>query len=165
MSQTSYSVSAADAFAGLLDMNLQHPDILSRFNEESSKIGYGLMVRQGTAPEQIQNFGATGQQIAGVTVHRHTEKAKGTGTAAEIEADGGKADVLRKGRIWVVVEEAISLGDGVFYRHTAGGGGSVIGAFRTDADTATADDVSTSCRWLTETTGAGVALLEVNLAG
>lgn len=133
MAQTSYSVNAADAFAGMLDLNLQNPDILSRFNEDAAKVGYGLMVRQGTAPEEFDIFSATAQDALGVTVHEHTEKAAGTGTATEIAASGGKAGILRKGRIWVVVEEAVALTDGVFYRHTTGTG-TEIGAFRTDRD-------------------------------
>ncbi len=134
MSQTAYTIVAADAFPGLLDMNFQDPDILSRFNEESARVSFGLMVRQGTAAEQLQNFSAAGQDAIGVTVHRHTEKAKTTGTAEEIAASGGKADVLRKGRIWVATEEAVAIGDDVFFRHTASGGNTVIGRFRTDAD-------------------------------
>lgn len=134
MSQTAYSVNAPDAFPGLLDMNFQDPDILSRFNEEATRVSFGLMVRQGTTAEQMQNFSAAAQDVIGVTVHRHTEKAKTTGTAEEIAATGGKADVLRKGRIWVVTEEAVALTDDVYFRHTAKGGNTTIGAFRTDSD-------------------------------
>lgn len=133
MAQTAYTIVASDAFPGLLDMNFQNPDILSRFNEESSKIGFGLMLRQGTAEEQARNLSATGQQVAGVSIHEHTEKAKNTGTAEEIAADGGKASVLRRGRIWVVTEEAVAIGDGVFYRF-ATGSATVLGGFRTDRD-------------------------------
>lgn len=132
MSQTAYAVSAGDAFAGLLDMNLQHADVISRFNEETTRVSYGLMVRQGTLAQQFQNFSAIGQDAIGVTIHEHTEKDS-AGAAAEIAGTGGKASVLRKGRIWVVAEEAIALTDSVFYR-VATGTGTVIGAFRTDAD-------------------------------
>ena len=132
MSQTAYAVSAGDAFPGLLDMNFANPDILSRFNEEATKTGFGLMVRQGTDAEQILRRAAAGDSL-GVTVHNHTEKQKTTGTAEEIAATGGKADVLRRGRIWVVTEETIAIGDPVFCRF-ATGSGTVLGAFRTDAD-------------------------------
>lgn len=134
MSQTAYTVSAADAFPGLLDMSFQNPDILSRFNQEVTKISYGLMVRQGAAEDQLRNLSAAGQDALGVTIHEHTEKAVSTGVATEIAASGGKGSVLRKGRIWVVTEEAVAIGDGVFFRHTAEGGNTTIGAFRTDAD-------------------------------
>lgn len=134
MSQTAYSVNAADAFAGLLDMNFQNADILSRFNEEATKTGYGLMVRQGTLAVEALRISAAGQTPLGVGVHAHTEKAKGTGTATEAEANGGKLDVLRKGRIWVVTEEAIAIGNDVYFRHTAKGGNTTLGAFRTDRD-------------------------------
>lgn len=158
--QTTYSAQPARAFAGMLDAMLEGASTLSRFNEESASIPYGVMVAQGTAENQIANLSGTGDDFLGVTIHEHTE-IDSAGEAAEIEADGGKASILRKGRIWVVVEEAIALTNDVYFRHTAAGA-EVLGAFRTDADTADADQL-TNARWLTTTSGAGVALLEINL--
>ncbi len=76
--------------------------------------------------------------------------------------DGETASLVRKGRVWVVVEEAVAVGDDVYFRHTAGGGGSELGAFRNDADTASCDQL-TQANWLVGSSGAGVALLEVNI--
>jgi hypothetical protein len=46
--------------------------------------------------------------------------------------------VMRKGRIWVRVEEAVVDGDLPFVRFASGAGGTQLGAFRKSADTATA---------------------------
>lgn len=51
---------------------------------------------------------------------------------------GDSVRVLVKGRVWVPTEEAVANTDTPFARHTAGGGGSVKGVFRNDADTASA---------------------------
>lgn len=48
--------------------------------------------------------------------------------------DGEMVPVLRKGQLWVYTEEAVSDGDPVFVRISAGAGGSALGAFRNDAD-------------------------------
>ncbi len=50
--------------------------------------------------------------------------------------DGETVSVLEGGDIWVYAEEAIADGDPVYVRVASGAGGSVLGAFRNDADTA-----------------------------
>lgn len=132
MSQTTYSAQPDLAFAGMLDGALDGATLLSRFNEESVSIAYGLMVRQGTAENQILNLSAGDQDFLGVTRHDHTE-IDSAGQAAEIDADGGKVSIVRRGRVWVVTEETIALTDSVFFRF-ATGSGTVLGAFRTDRD-------------------------------
>ena len=76
-------------------------------------------------------------------------------------AAGEVASLLRRGRIWVSAEEAVTEGGPVYVRMTATGDESV-GAFRTTPD-------STDCallrraRWASTTSAAGLALLELNL--
>ena len=104
---------------------------------------------------------ATGQQFLGVSVmHQVAEQALGTGVVQY--EDKEPINVMRKGKIFVFVEEAVDPDtDSVFFRHTAGGGGSVIGRFRTDADTASADAVP-NARFVETTTGAGLTVIEIN---
>jgi hypothetical protein len=73
------------------------------------------------------------------------------------------APVLKKGIIWVVTEQAITtFGPAAFARFAAGAGGSVLGRFRLDADTATAAAVPTG-RFVS-LAGAGERVkLEINL--
>lgn len=78
-------------------------------------------------------------------------------------AQGTEIPVLRSGRIWVVPEDAVTTGGPVFARFTSGGGGAVLGRFRSDADTASAAQVA-SGRWMSSTTGADeLAILAINL--
>lgn len=50
--------------------------------------------------------------------------------------DSESVRILESGEIWVATEEAVSDRDPVYCRIAAGAGGSVLGAFRNDADTA-----------------------------
>lgn len=83
-------------------------------------------------------------------------------------AVGDQLAVLRRGRLWVIVEEAVTPASTVFIRHAAGTGGtaaSPIGGFRASADANTsATAVSTaSMRYLTSASAGGLAILAVNL--
>jgi hypothetical protein len=50
--------------------------------------------------------------------------------------DGDQVPMVEQGGIWVFTEEAVVDGDPVYVRIASGAGGSQIGAFRNDADTA-----------------------------
>jgi hypothetical protein len=75
---------------------------------------------------------------------------------------GATADVVRKGAVWVHVEEAVNAFDPVYVRYASGAGGTVLGASRKSADTATAAQAS-GCIYLTSAQAGGLALVEVNL--
>lgn len=163
MSQTTYSVDPALAFRGMLGDPNDDSFTIPLANGAAAAVGFGIAVRRDvTNPEdQFDVFSATGQDCVGILVHTQAQQdptlADPLGvTLLEV------ASVMRRGRIWVRVEEAVAVGDPVFFRHTAGGGGSEIGAFRNDADTATCDQL-TQAAWLQGSSGAGVALLEVNI--
>lgn len=51
---------------------------------------------------------------------------------------GDQVRVMRRGRVFALSEEALAKGDTLFVRQATGAGGSQKGAFRNDADTATA---------------------------
>ena len=51
---------------------------------------------------------------------------------------GDAVRVMRRGRCWIRSEEALAFGDTLFVRFADGAGGTQEGAFRNDADTATA---------------------------
>ncbi len=70
--------------------------------------------------------------------------------------DGETVPVLEQGGIWVYSEEAIADRDPVFVRVAAGAGGSVLGAFRNDADSGSCVQV-TGARFQRDSSGAGAA--------
>jgi len=162
MSQTAYTVEPAVGFRGLLADPNDDSFAIPLANGAGAAVGFGVMVRRDAAnPEdQFDIFSATGQAPVGILVHTHAQE--NPALAGDLGVDLLEpASVLRRGRIWVRVEEAVAVGDDVFFRHTAGTG-TEIGAFRNDADTASCDQI-TNAQWLQGSTGAGVALLEVNI--
>lgn len=117
----------------------------------------------GTTEKSAALPSATGQTFAGVLERTHSSVdpslADPISRVGQV-SNGQDLSVLHQGAIWVEVEEAVDEGDSVFFRHTASGGNTEIGRFRTDADTATADQV-TGARFASRTPGPGLALLEL----
>jgi hypothetical protein len=160
MSQLAYTVQAPVAKQGLLvDTGDMHT--ISRAVEESAGVEFGRPMVAGTDPEKQSSLpSATGQDFLGVTVFHHSIQDETLGAELAL-SDGETGSLLRKGTIWVRVEEAVTTTDDVYYRHTTNGG-LVPGGWRTDADTANADQL-TSARWLTAAAQDGLAQLEINL--
>jgi hypothetical protein len=70
--------------------------------------------------------------------------------------------VMRRGRIWVMAEGAIARWTVPYVRYAAGAGGTELGSFRGDEDTATA----APCPWIIALTDAGagsLVLVEISL--
>lgn len=158
MTQTTYDAEAGVAFAGLLvDTDAAGRSSISRANEEAAAVAYGTGVALGTDPAtQFELPAATGFVFGGVVVHSHAREDVAAAGPEQNEPN----ELLRKGRIWVVVEEAVTPADDVFLRHTINAA-LVPGSWRIDADTARADQI-TQARWLTSAAAAGLAQLEVN---
>jgi len=133
MSQTAYPIEAAVAFPGMLGEGGKEFSI-SRANEDAVAIGAGRPVVVGTDPE--------------------------TQAAASFRQNENM-EIVRKGRIWVTVEEAVVYGDPVFFRHTVNGP-LVPGGWRNDADTTNADAVPEAIFASTAAIDT-VALIEINL--
>lgn len=86
-----------------------------------------------------------------------------TATGAEGNyVDGEPFNVITKGGIWVITEEAVNDQDPIYVRVAAGAGGSVLGQFRNDADTASC--VLVPGRF-TRKSAAGLAPAYINLLG
>jgi hypothetical protein len=94
--------------------------------------------------------------VKGITMHRHTDPFGGSAGLA----DKAAGSLLRDGRIYVAVEQAVVAGDPVFVRYATGAGGSQRGAFRKDADTATALLVKGAKYLTTQATIGGIAAVE-----
>lgn len=73
--------------------------------------------------------------------------------------DGATVGVLRVGAVWVDTEDACLEGTAVYVRIASGAGGSQLGAFRSDADTASAVLVP-NARWGRNSLAAGRNILE-----
>jgi hypothetical protein len=148
--QTSYDLHPAIGFPGQIAHPSQFQNVDSAFVEPSAGLAPGLAVIRGTADNQAAAYTDAGEAI-GVTVAR---AARETAAFAEGEAVG----VMTKGRIYVVVEDAVSAGDQAFARF---GGTGTVGAFRSDADTDAAQLFPGV--FVTSAGAGGLAILEVDV--
>jgi len=125
----------------------------------AADIGFGVGLMQTAVAGFAAIPTATGFNFEGISVQTNKPTPNDTGIA--LYEAGEEITVLRKGRIWVYVEEAVAVNDDVFLRHTTNAA-LLAGDFRTDADTARADQI-TNARFITATTAAGLAMVEINL--
>lgn len=152
--QTDYNDLSAAVKGALADLG-QH-DIVSRQSAAAIGFGFGLA---WLSTGLVALPSATGFVFAGVAMMKHSAIPNATGLA---QYDIGHAiSVVRQGRIWVESEQAVNPSLSVFLRHTTNAA-LVPGNFRVDADTARADQI-TNARWVSVTTGAGLAILEINM--
>lgn len=161
--QTAYSAVMPVAFAGMLADNGYTDKKSFSQAEATAEVPFGVMVAQGnTATKAILPVNAA-SRLVGVVVHAHDYVPN-----IQLGTTGIKPknmmSVLNRGRIWVVVEEAVAVGDACFVRHTAGAGGTQKGAFRNDADTATAISVP-GAKFITASAGAGIVQVELDMPG
>lgn len=104
----------------------------SGLNENAAAIPYGLLVKEGSEDDGFDLYSASAKP-AGVTVHSHAS------ALADNENPGVQADsmceLMRRGRIQVTVEDAVTKGARAYARHTSDGGSNTQkGKFRSDND-------------------------------
>jgi hypothetical protein len=70
--------------------------------------------------------------------------------------------VIRRGRLWVLAESAVARWTHPFVRFAAGAGGTELGSFRGDVDTASAAQVPQAI-FLTDAAAGELVLVEIDL--
>lgn len=159
MSQTSYSNTFSEGIAGML-YDLRAHEVITRINDDGTDIPFGVAVAR-KADGTIKLPTLTGDLILGVAVFDQSRENRALASDAAI-ADGSPMNVLRKGVVWVEVEDACTEGGVVYVRH-AGSGDK--GAFK-GSDDSTNASLLAGARWLsTQASAGGLALLEIDLAG
>jgi hypothetical protein len=155
--QTSVTVNPAVAIEGQM-ADSGDTDVISRLAVISTVPGRLVAFKTGDADNQARHPDATGQvtaQALGIPVYDGMHPTNPY-------AIGDMVPVLKRGRIWVLPEEAVTPASPVFVRFADGTVVSHNGGFRTSADTATAVALPT-CRFLTSGGPATLCVLEVNL--
>lgn len=151
-------------------------------NQSGAALPYGVLVMTDNNPTSNDPLaveiatGATG--IVGLVVSSLTAEGVSLGSTytpnpTPVYSDGrlGYADkktvnVLSKGVVWVYTTEAIALGDAVRFWDTDNSGtvtGAFLGRFCKTASTTKTTAITGGARWLSETSGAGLVLLELDL--
>jgi hypothetical protein len=164
MSQTSYSINQSAAMAGMLYDSAVAVDVVSAVDvTESAGVGYGLALARSSVDGQVKLPASSGDvaAILGVSVLSQTkEQALLTGVVNNPK--GSDISVLRKGRIWVQVEEAVTQASPVFVRF-ASGSFTQLGAFRASADSASAAQL-VGAVYVNSASAGGFAAVDLNLS-
>ena len=138
--QTSYPLKPTIALEGHADSD----DIISLTSRSGEgEIGFGRAVVRGTdLDKQVVIPSAATPAFFGVAKRITGLENPNTGTLERTSyLDKETVSVIRVGTVHVYSEQAVNAGDPVYYRHTAGAGGTVLGRFRKDDDTATATQI------------------------
>lgn len=174
MSQTSYSINIpAVSYPGQLADNMEARDVLSCL-AVAAALAYGILVVRDAAnvggfdqlaakaPSLTTDISVMGSPIGVVLADQ--ARAQNPAVASAQYPINSAVPVLRKGRVWVSAETAMTDGANPFVRFAAGAGGSQLGAFRNDADTASAVQMSSGQALVRGTTsGAGYSVIELDL--
>ena len=123
---------------------------------EGGGVAPGMGVILGTDPEkQVKLAAATTAVIAGVALLQAKEQAADGNITY---ADKDTVPVLNKGRVWVPVTEAVTAGNPAYLVFS----GTDKGKFAAAAGAGPIASVITGARYVTSTTAAGVAVVELN---
>ena len=162
--QTSYAQSMTAAFAGMLADGSANDCIAMRNDEASASIAFGRAVKFGSATDgtSAKLPSAETSVIAGIVVHSHSYASNELDATGVIV--GGVLNVLRKGRVWVTVEDAVVPGDRLWVRGVAGGDPEFLGGLLPADDSTDTVDCTNQGQFLTAAAAGALALLEVNFA-
>lgn len=156
--QTTYGFDFPVGFAGQL-ADINDNEIVSGVLEGAANIPFGVGLKKGASDDGYVLPAASTDLVEGIAVHTHSRDNFGfsalTPSTAGVKPQQ-TMNVLRRGTIYVVVEEAVAAHDPAFVRFAAGAGGTQLGAFRKSADTATAAAVKGG-RFLSSAAAGGIA--------
>lgn len=142
-------------------------DVLSGVNNEASAgIPFGVAVKVDVTDDSGRgylNLAANSDKVNGITLYAYAHQP---GTTGDIDTDGNlkpgaMLDILNQGRVLVVVEEAVSVGDRAYVRAVASGS-EVLGAFRKSADASDTIDITKNAIFRTAAGIGGLAVVEVD---
>ena len=183
--QSNYPLTSVAAHEGMLG-NLNSYDPFTGLNQTSAALPFGALVQVDTTGGRDDNAvtlstGVTGN--FGILIDSFTFEGVASGNASylstgipgtNLAADGRpgypnrkSVNILRRGQIWVYTTEAVSLTDAVRFWDTDHSGtvaGAFLGRFCKTASGTRTTLFSNGARWLTKTSGAGLALLEIEMA-
>ena len=152
--QTSYSRNMAKAIAGTLyDISYRRVD---SYAVEDDTIYPGMGVIRGTDNEkQVKLAAATTSTVTGIALLQAKEQAD---DGSVTYRDNQTVPVMSKGRAWVSVTEAVTAGNGAFLVFS----GADKGKWAAAAGTGPIASAITGAKFITSTTGAGLAVVELN---
>jgi hypothetical protein len=163
--QSTYSQNITAAFAGMLADNGAYDAIAMVNTEASASIAFGRAVMFGSATDALSAELPVAETavIAGILMHSHAYSQTDLDATGVIV--GATMNVLRKGRIWVTVEDAVVPGDRLWVRGVAGGDPEFLGGLLPADDSTDTVDCTGQGQFLTAADAGGLAVLEVDFTG
>ncbi len=170
--QTTYAASPNAAYAGMLAS--EDCEIISMKNVESSAampFGRAVIFKGSNTTDQDALVpSAEADVVAGIVVHSHVYDRSYTlasgATAGELSSagvlPGAMINVLRRGVIWVIAEDACVPGTRIWVRCTAGGTGEVVGGITTADEGTETIDCTNQGVFLTTAAAGALAKLQVD---
>ena len=160
MAQTSVSTTHSVAYEGSLGG--QPKSVLAGRNNSGSEIPFGRVVvfdsGTGTSEMAIKLISASTDKFLGFLAISQDKEPTTTGLA-----DDAIGNVVSQGQVWVIVEEAVTVGDAVCVRfQSAGSSPEAVGRLRNDTDSGDAVALP-GVRFLTNAGAGEACLVEVNL--
>jgi hypothetical protein len=165
MPVTDYSLTQSPGLPGSIASAINSYAVRSKTNTSGGVIAFGRAVVQGTDPQDVILPAADKTGFVGIAVRSYIYEDAETADGAEGYANKKEIDVLVQGEIWVETEVAVAPGDPVYFR-IASGTETVVGKFLKTADTISTVDKAvliSQARWISSTTAAGIAKLQINL--
>ncbi|NBT50756.1 MAG: hypothetical protein EBV86_03370 [Marivivens sp.] len=181
--QGSYPLELVAGHEGML-ADLQSYVSRSYVNQSGAAVPFGVLVATDNSPTSNDALAveiATGTTlIAGIAISTAAQEGASAGQAytpnpTPIYSDGrlgyanGKTmNVMSKGVCWVYTMEAVALGDSVRFYNAENSGvaaDALLGRFGKTAVSSKTTEITSGARWLSETSGAGLALLELDIPG
>ena len=183
--QGSYPLELIPGHEGMV-ADLQAYVSRSYYNQSGAAIPFGSLVATDNTPSSNDPFavalatsgtGVVGLAIDGLSFEGVSGSSAYTPNPTNIIGDGSArvgypdtqtVNVLSKGVVWVYSTAAIALGDDVRFfgvDHSGTVDGAYVGRFTDTAVAGKTFALTGGARWLSETAGAGLALLEFDLPG
>ena len=164
---TDYSLAQSPGIPGSIATGIKSCSVRSKTNASGGVLAFGRAVVQGTGDQDVILPAAAKTSLVGIAVRSYIYEDAETADGAEGYGDKREIEVLVQGDIWVETEVAVAPGDAVSFRILAKGGNTIVGKFNKTVD-ANADPADTAvlipnARWLSTTSGAGIAKLQINL--
>lgn len=169
---TTYASAPSVAFAGMIVGD--DYETMSMKNVEASAampFGRGVIFKGSNTTDQDALVpSAETDKVCGIVAHSHAYQRSYTNAAGATVGElssagllpGAMLNVLRRGIIWVIAEDAVVPGDRLWIRCTAGGAGEVVGGcVPADEGTETIDCTNQGV-FLTTASAGALAQLQVD---
>ncbi len=140
-------------YIGQIDTAQISNEVTAKLVNSNAAFGLGLVATTNANEAALPSV--TGGRMIGVSTRKHSVSSVYNDANGVGYTENGGIAINNLGYIIAQVELPVVKGTNVFLRHTLNGATTLVGAFRSDADTANADEV-TNVKFAESVTGTGL---------